>query len=167
MEKPLTTIVTSSILRGKLEARYWPKVGRQGENECWLWLAKAKHPYGYGRMSAGRNVQLKAHQIAWALENGPIPDGLSVLHECDNPSCCNPHHLFLGTQKANIEDAVQKGRASRPPIRRGADHHNTKLTNGQIASIRADLRPAPALADLYGVSTKTIYRIRWGHRTES
>lgn len=90
-----------------------------------------------------------------------------VCHKCDNPGCCNPAHLFLGDQSANMGDAKAKGRTSMPPIRTGQDHHNTKLTNRQIAAIRSDARPASSVAAEYGVSTKTVYRVRWGKRTES
>lgn len=165
--KQLTRIISDPLARNNLEQRYWPKVDRRGENECWNWQAKARHPYGYGRMSAGRNIHLKAHQIGWTLENGPIPEGMFVCHQCDNPRCCNPAHLFLGDQSANMRDAKAKGRMSKPPIRTGQDHHNTKLTNQQIAAIFLDKRSASAVASDYGVSTKTVYRVRWGKRTES
>lgn len=167
MKKPLTEIITSPARREALENRYWPKVNVAGPNECWNWNAKARHPYGYGRMTAGRGVNLKAHQIAWALENGPIPDGMLICHDCDNPSCCNPSHLFLGSQTDNMGDAKAKGRTSKPPVFRGLQHHNGKLSNEEIAKILTDPRPADAVAAEFGVSSKTIYRVRWGIRKMS
>lgn len=164
MAKALNDIVLSPAARAALELRYWPKVAKGGDDECWNWIAKAKHPYGYGRMTAGRRINLKAHQVGWALQNGPIPDGKSILHSCDNPSCCNPRHLFLGTQLDNMGDAKAKGRVSKPPVHSGETHHNSKLSDGQIAAIRLDGRSAPRVASTYGVSTKTVYRIRWGQR---
>lgn len=164
MEKPLSAIIQNESARRNLERRYWPKVGKVADDDCWLWLAKAKHPYGYGRMTAGRGVHLKAHQIGWALANGPIPEGMSILHRCDNPGCCNPAHLFLGDQAANMGDAKRKGRMSKPPIHRGASHHLAKLSDEQVSAIRDDQRSATAVAADYGIATKTVYRIRWGQR---
>ena len=163
MEKPLNDIITCPKRRANLESRYWPKVNTAGSDDCWEWGAKARTAFGYGRMTAGRRVHLKAHQIAWALQNGPIPIGLSVCHACDNPRCCNPDHLFLGTTSENMQDAGSKGRM-RPPRRYGADNRNTKLSAADIVQIRADKRPARVIAEQFGVSEKTIYRVRWGHR---
>jgi HNH endonuclease len=164
MEKPLTEIITSPHRKEALEKRYWPKVNVADPNECWNWNAKARHPYGYGRMTAGRGVNLKAHQIGWALENGPIPVGMLICHACDNPSCCNPNHLFLGSQTDNMGDAKRKGRISNPPRHIGEAHPNAKLKNHQIAEIAADKRPAADVAVTYGISAKTVYLIRRGER---
>jgi len=164
---PLTAILGDAKKRANLEARFWPKVQKGEENECWPWAAKAKHPFGYGRMTAGRGVNLKAHQIAWALENGPIPDGLRVLHSCDNPPCCNHAHLFCGTMHDNTLDMIKKGRGGVPPIRRGEQHVMSKLTETDVIAIRADVRSAAKVAARFGVSSMTVYRIRkrlaWAH----
>ena len=163
MEKPLTKIITSPELRKRLEDRYWPKVDKRGVNDCWNWAAKAKHPYGYGRMTAGRGVNLKAHQIGWALTNGPIPTGMMVCHSCDNTSCSNPAHLFLGSQVENMQDAKRKGRTSKPPVHLGSNHHNAKRSENDIAAISADRRAAHRVAKDYGVCEMTIYRVRKGN----
>lgn len=127
--------------------------------------AKAKHAFGYGRMTAGRGRHLKAHQIGWCLENGPIPKGMQVLHKCDNPSCSNPNHLFLGTVRDNIHDAMRKGRMKPPPHWSGIDHPNAKLNADDVRRIKQDNRPATRVAPDYGICTKTVYRIRSGELT--
>jgi hypothetical protein len=90
--------------------RFWIKVKRGRENECWPWVAKSVSPYGYGLFHWGRWKLNGAHIFSWELANGPVPKGLCVLHRCDNPPCCNPSHLFIGTRKQNAEDMMKKGR---------------------------------------------------------
>lgn len=113
-------------------SQFWAKVAKAGPNDCWLWLGH-KMPYGYG--TYGKPKQL-AHRRAWELTNGPIPDGLMVLHNCpdgDNPSCVNPAHLWLGTQTDNMRDAAAKGRISsqqRPENQpRGEDNWERQKTH--------------------------------------
>lgn len=113
-------------------------------------------------MTAGRGINLKAHMVAWALHNGPIPEGLCVLHTCDNPRCCNPAHLFLGTKKDNTHDMLRKGRNVPPPHSFGEDHHKAKFSQAIALAIKNDKRPAHIIADQYGISTKTVYRLRRG-----
>lgn len=80
------------------------------KDACWEWLGlKACH--GYGTMVGIDNILMRAHRISFLIYNGSIPDGMNVLHSCDNPPCTNPKHLFLGTQKDNIMDMIQKGRS--------------------------------------------------------
>lgn len=86
-------------------ARFWAKVDRG--DDCWEWTG-IKDPNGYGR--CGMFGETLAHRVAWKLTREAIPGGLFVLHRCDNPPCCNPDHLFLGTQADNIADMDHKGR---------------------------------------------------------
>lgn len=90
---------------GTREQRFWSKVDRRGPDECWPWLA-AKSATRYGVFDKTR-----AHRVAYALTHGLIPEGRIVCHRCDNPPCCNPAHLWLGTPKDNTADMVAKGRA--------------------------------------------------------
>src|SRR3954471_2928189 len=76
------------------------KVNRVGPDSCWEWLAYREKKSGYGTWHIGKLFVL-AHRAAWMITNGPIPDGLCVCHKCDNPSCCNPAHLWLGTKAEN------------------------------------------------------------------
>lgn len=87
---------------------FWSKVAKAGANDCWPWTG-CRMRSGYGQHSAN-GCRVLAHRRAWELTNGPIPAGKYVCHHCDNPSCCNPAHLFLGTQTDNMRDAAGKGR---------------------------------------------------------
>jgi hypothetical protein len=79
-----------------------------GSTECWHWCG-ARNAFGYGRMTYRGRLQV-AHRLSWEYFNGPIPDGLYALHTCDNASCINPEHLWLGTYSDNLRDAWAKGR---------------------------------------------------------
>jgi len=86
--------------------RFFRKVDKTGS--CWNWLA-GKDKDGYGKIKIARK-DLRAHRVSWEIHNGIIPGGLLVLHRCDNPSCVNPSHLFLGTALDNNRDRDAKGR---------------------------------------------------------
>jgi len=89
------------------ETRFWKYV-KKCENGCWEWNGHNRNRYGlFARI---RGVTESAHRIMWELKNGPIPEGKQVLHKCDNPPCCRPDHLFLGTITDNMADMVKKGR---------------------------------------------------------
>lgn len=97
-----------------LEERFWSKVDKSGgPAACWPWTASVD-PKGYGQFAYadGTRRSGRAHRVAWILANGPISAGMSVCHSCDNPPCCNPAHLWLGTNADNVADRVRKGRSS-------------------------------------------------------
>ena len=79
---------------------------------CWIWTG-FKNPKGYGNIQKGRRGgrPLMAHRVAWEIYFGEIPEGMQVLHKCDNPSCVRPGHLFIGTAQDNTDDMINKGRA--------------------------------------------------------
>ncbi len=89
--------------------RFWSKVSVR-DGGCWPWLAKSRHVFGYGVLNTPGNKTVNAHALSWALANGPIPAGGQILHHCDNPSCCNPGHLYCGTNEQNRADMVARGR---------------------------------------------------------
>lgn len=100
----------------KITNRFWQRVNKSGSipahcpelGSCWEWTG-AKVKGGYGSFRIGKSARY-SHRIAWELSNGHISNGLRVLHKCDNPVCCNPMHLFLGTQADNVKDMLTKGR---------------------------------------------------------
>jgi hypothetical protein len=99
------------ILDASLSDRFWGKVDRSGgADACWGWIG-AKHGGGYGLIRCGKLC--RAHRVSWEMEYGPVPEGLHVLHRCDNPPCVNPAHLFLGTHQDNMDDRTAKDRNPR------------------------------------------------------
>lgn len=102
-----------TILRRPQDDRFWEKVEMIQFHPCWEWTA-ARQAGGYGTFQyAGKGGDWRktvAHRVAWELANGPIPNGLCVLHRCDNPGCVRPGHLFLGSLAENNRDTARKGR---------------------------------------------------------
>src|SRR5678815_4840613 len=89
-------------------ARYWSKVDRHGDTECWLWTGWVNH-WGYGCFDVGtakKHQHFRAHRIAYLLGYGVDPGPSFVCHACDNPRCCNPKHLWLGDAAANMQDCL-------------------------------------------------------------
>ncbi len=112
---------------------------------------------GYGR-SWFKGVQITTHRLSWLLYRGPIPDGLLVLHRCDNKPCVNPDHLFLGTHSDNIRDAYSKGRRPRG-TRAGISR---KLTKDQAQEIRTSDERITHLARRFGINPSYACRIKKG-----
>jgi hypothetical protein len=133
---------------------------------CLEWTG-TKDSLGYGEVRIA-GAKRKAHRIAWHLANGPIPCGLIVMHKCDNPACCDPSHLLLGTRFDNNHDRHEKGRDG---DHNGIQNGRAKLTEDQVCEIRALYQVGSsefggnALAVRFGVDCSTICRIvnrkRW------
>ena len=126
---------------------------------CWRWIG-AVNSNGYGRF-VDKNVHKLAHRSSYEMFVGNIPDGQNVCHTCDNRLCVNPHHLWLGTQSANIKDAVSKGRIFRPNTN-GERNGNRKLCDNDIRRIRAMFEGGQRkyrIAECFGVSPSTIGEI--------
>lgn len=124
---------------------------------CWLWTGTRVGGYGVLRV---RGRGLKAHRIAYALAHGSL-QGLCVLHRCDVPACCNPHHLFLGTAADNNADMWRKGRG-RPGVLRGAENSRARLSEAQAREALNSTASVTELARRFGVAPCTISNIRCG-----
>lgn len=140
-----------------ISKRLWLYVDKGDPDECWNWKGK-KRPHGYGRTSInGKGID--AHRASWLIHNGEIPEGMCVLHKCDNPSCVNPAHLFLGTHLDNTLDMFAKGRANCPP---------RKLSHEQVQEIRLRHKEGRGtcngMAAEYGISNAMISMILRGKR---
>lgn len=157
--------------RRPVSDRFWEKVEKSRPDACWRWTANTDGRYGTLTVERGKSP-VKAHRLSWQLVNGPIPKGLAVLHKCDNPSCVNPQHLFLGTQTDNMRDASRKGRIRTPGLR-GAAHPNSKLTRDQAREIFLRARAGEVhgrIAADYGISRDNVCviakRRSWVEATE-
>lgn len=138
--------------------KFWAKVDKSGgPDACWLWLG-CKNNDGYGYLYF-KGKLFRTHRLAYTLEIGPIPKGLCVLHKCDNPSCCNPKHLYLGTYKDNARDRDLSGRHN--PAQ-GSRQWKSKFTEEQVINIFNDDRSLRVIAADYGVHHSTIWYIKAG-----
>lgn len=143
---------------GKVKPQnFWTKVS-VSENGCWQWTG-CRFATGYAQFHNKR-----AHRVSWVLERGRIPDGLFVLHHCDNKLCVRPDHLFLGTQLDNIKDMFSKGRENKA---KGENHGHAKLSESLVKGIRASCGTHQEIANRHNVSRSTISLIksgaRWNH----
>lgn len=131
------------------------------ESGCWEWRgSRARRRGGYGQLN-DRGKMLKTHRLAYEHFKGKIPDGMVVRHTCDNPPCCNPDHLLVGTLRDNSQDSVRRGRASHQ-VMTGEHCPAALLTWDQVTEIRASHEAGVALAEKYGVTPSTISSIRVG-----
>jgi hypothetical protein len=133
---------------------------------CWVFMG-ATNSFGYGIVGSGGrgNPNDRAHRITYRHFKGEIPKGMFVCHTCDVPSCCNPDHLFLGTNQDNVNDMVRKKRNSKPPRNPhvvGSIHPFAKLNESQVVEIRrlyVSGNTQQFLAEIYGVARQTISKV--------
>lgn len=143
-------------------ARFWSKVNKRGSDGCWEWSACLQSKgYGYVNFN-GR--QLLSHRVAYFLSTDVQPGKLCVCHHCDNPKCCNPDHLFLGTISENNTDMFSKGRANRA---KGKHAGRAILTDTLVLEIRKSSLTPRELSNIHKVGVSTIWdvlkRRTWKH----
>lgn len=136
--------------------RFLSKISKD-ESGCHIWIG-TKNKAGYGKMSRNGS-KFYAHRFAWEMANGEIPHGLHVCHRCDNPSCVNPDHLFIGTVADNMRDRELKGRGNHPV---GEKSSRAKLKPDDVLEIRRSSLTHRKLAEIYGVAHSTIFLARKG-----
>lgn len=143
--------------------RFWARVNPEPAG-CWVWSGCVNRT-GYGKVGVGYRTYA-THRIAYFLYYGEQPADLCVCHKCDNPPCCNPSHLFLGTRRDNLDDMHAKGRRKYDPTP-GELNGRAKLTASQVLDIRASTLLRSQLAEKYGVGWSAIDRIikrrSWTH----
>ncbi len=152
---------------------------KTSDSGCWIWCGCGSSR-GYGKTTIA-SKDIRAHRLSWMIFKGEIPDGLFVCHQCDNPSCCNPSHLFLGTQAENVIDKVTKGRQAKGDthyarlhperLARGTSHGMSKLDEDKVRQIRLEYTGTRGelgmLAKKYGVAKATVHQVvrgrLWSH----
>ena len=136
------------------------KVERIPEGGCWVWMGTTT-VRGYGQIEH-KTKKLYAHRASYEAFVGEIPQGMYVCHTCDNVSCVNPNHLFLGTQKQNLQDMARKGRSTR-----GEKNPGAKLTEEQVNQIRTMDGTCSFISKIFNVSSSAISAIkrkeRWSY----
>lgn len=152
-------------IKQKLKQNFLDNLIKGSEDECWEYPHKNNN--GYGQLQACETLEIGkykrhhryAHRMAYELFKGPVPEGLNVCHHCDNPPCCNPAHLFAGTDDDNHKDKVSKGRQTR-----GESHGGSKLTEDVVRKLKSgELKPSRKLARELGLADAShLYGIRNG-----
>lgn len=145
--------------------RLWAGVSIKGENECWEWTGVIIKD-GYGQFHH-KGANLLAHRVIFAVTHGRCDGPARICHTCDNPPCCNPNHLWSGTQKENTQDMINKGRRVSSA---GEMNPNAKLNTNQVIEIRNQHKAGASNKDLaakYGIGLNTLYEIitrrSWRH----
>jgi len=144
--------------------RFENKFIKSSKNECWNWLA-SKNKEGYGQFSLDGKM-IRAHRISYEIYKDKIPENMCVCHHCDNPSCVNPDHLFIGTDLDNNRDMMMKGRANKSS---GESNGQSKLTWRNVKEIRrlnkSNKLSQEEIAKKFGISRpavqKIVYNLVW------
>lgn len=151
-------------------SRFWALVDRGAPDACWNWKGPVRGR-GYGSFNTGNRSDY-THRLAWIITYGQVLPGQVICHRCDNPACCNPAHLFIGSQRDNMRDMVRKGRnRSSVTYRPGSSNPFARLTESQVIAIRNRYQQGgitqQSLAREYGVSRPMIGHIiarrNWKH----
>ena len=125
-------------------------------NGCWVWIKSLR--CGYGRFFVG-GFHYSAHRYSWEAANGDIPSGMQINHLCNNPSCVNPDHLYVGNQTENMRDMLMAGRGRH---KKGESTALSKLTDSAVREIRGSLETTAKLARVYNVSESAVRSARKG-----
>jgi hypothetical protein len=142
------------------EERFWKYVNKDTGTSCWEWTGCLEIA-GYGKLRVnGKNI--KAHRFSYQLHKGEIPDGMFILHSCDNPKCIRPDHLSIGTHAENMRDMINKNRDNKA---KGSAAGQAKLTENQVIEIKQKLNlgiKQKIIAQEYNIDDSNISRIKTG-----
>ena len=142
--------------------RFWKYVDKTfSTNECWNWTGSLMKRGGYGQLRDGTKT-LKAHRISYELHKGKIPKNLLICHDCGNPKCCNPKHLYAGTYADNWKDTIKHGTRYVPEAIKGEKNVQAKLTESQVIFIKNSEERGVDLAKKFNVTKQLICRIKKG-----
>lgn len=163
--QPVTMV--TPLFDDTILARFWSKVDIQGPNDCWNWTGCKARGYGQFRLNGSAR---KAHRVAWQIANGYLAPEMVVCHHCDNPSCVNPAHLFVGTHADNVADKMTKGRYQHG-VSLGENHGLHVLSENDVLEIRRMYRNGgytySDLGQRFHVSRMQIGRVvngqSWSH----
>lgn len=142
------------------EQRFWKYVEKKGSDECWNWVgSKNKKEYGLLYVQIGvKGKMVLSHRFSYKLHKGKIPEGVLVCHSCDNPACVNPAHLWIGTNRENLQDRNKKGR-----VASGEKNGRAKLTFEKVAKIREMYAEGEythkKLGEIFRVSQASIFYV--------
>lgn len=140
--------------------RFWSKVDILGPDDCWEWKAFRDRD-GYGKFNVYGTMEV-ASRVAFEIHNKERLGDRFACHKCDNPSCCNPAHIYAGDPQTNMDDASERDRFNRPPPEA---HPSTKLDWDKVAEIKRRIQAGESnyrIRFSYGVSAATIKKIRDG-----
>lgn len=150
-----------------MKIRFWRYVKKTPK--CWIWIgAKDKRNYGRIHKSGTANISILSHRYSWEINRGKIPNGKHALHKCDNQSCVNPRHLYIGTHQDNMRDAIKRDQFN--PTK-GIQNPNHKLTDEMVREIRnfyiPKITPRKMFSDKFGVTESIISSVynrkAWKH----
>lgn len=140
-----------------LSMRLYEGIDCSDPTACWIWTKKDRVKGGYGRIRGNDGRNQLAHRVSFEMAYGPVPDGLSVCHQCDRPPCINPGHLFAASHQDNIKDMMKKGRKN---AAKGKAHGMAKLSEQQVQEIRHSTLSSRELGRRFGVGHSHVLRIK-------
>lgn len=165
----ISKAIEAPIRVASADERFLRAVTFEPNTGCWIWTGTLNNA-GYGLLGVDGGKRVLAHRFSYEKFKGQIPNGLVVMHVCDQRYCCNPDHLAVGSHQDNAADTIAKGRHAREkPNLRGEIHPQAKLTNDEAELVMQSSESAASLARRFGVSDTAVLAIRngknWRHLT--
>jgi hypothetical protein len=164
MKRQLTKITLE--YKEKTKNRLLKNINIDNKTECWNWVKYKQEGYGY--IGFNKSIHL-THRVSYFIFIGPFDEKLKVCHRCDNPSCINPQHLFIGTQKDNVQDCIIKKRFNRQiNIKKGEQNPACRISDAMVSEVFNKLKSGIKqclIAKEYGIGDSSVSRIKRGYRS--